>query len=780
MERKRRVLSPSAGLIRRSLISGLPAVLPYLLSMLILFTGITFQFVLTYDSKFAPYLQQNSSPTLRSIYRYVLFESDGLLPLQICVLLAPVVLGICLFRFMASKRTVNVYYSLGFSRQSLFWCRYMAGELLLLLASLIPVAANVFLNLAYFGSSRGLWIAAGSVLAALVILSSLSFAVTALVFSCVGTIGEGALYSVLLLLSPTILLSGAEGLMNCVWGNPYGATFETMEYNSVLFTMISSYQQVQPLFLLKASVGQAFEQCIDAQWGAPHVFPLLLWALVAIGAAALGSFLFRRRKAEICGFLGKSKVLNVCVVGLIGFFCYGAVLKVASPLPAYVAVLLGVLAYAAVYCFFYLALTRDAKRFCKRLRFLPLHLGAVVLLGVFAVTGFGGFSSYVPEVSQVQSAAVVMPNQSIQITGYNGSGGNDEYRSLLQGDLISGFTSPNDLALITKLHQNLATSGKQPLRETGPRKEQVVHTVIQFVYTLKDGRQVRRHYDRIAFSQLMQFLQLEDSDRYHAMVREVLTGAPDPEAFDRLNSWKSELQASDLIRISGKWMAKEQALHLNKKQRMELLQCISDDFCAQTAQERYHPSSPELGTVAFARSDSRTDFSKQPVRQVSGSYGSFRIAITKDMTNTLHFLRQQGVADLLEEIPEIRKLSVIQANGMIPQNLGSSGTFPYVSIRYAAQEFHGRWVKNLLSGYESFYSNGPAISAFRHSRVILDQKEIEEIMAHAYLHYFLDTEGYYILVEFEDQMGNAVLFLPEKEAPQWLSQRVNQSSCVQP
>lgn len=150
------------------------------------------------------------------------------------------------------------------------------------------------------------------------------------------------------------------------------------------------------------------------------------------------------------------------------------------------------------------------------------------------------------------------------------------------------------------------------------------------------------------------------------------------------------------------------------------------------------------------------------------------------MTNTLHFLRQQGVADLLEEIPEIRKLSVIQANGMVPQNLGSSGTFPYVSIRYAAQEFHGRWVKNLLSGYESFYSNGPAISAFRHSRVILDQKEIEEIMAHAYLHYFLDTEGYYILVEFEDQMGNAVLFLPEKEAPQWLSQRVNQSSCVQP
>ena len=114
-----------------------------------------FSFVLTYDSKFAPYLQQNSSPTLRSIYRYVLFESDGLLPLQICVLLAPVVLGICLFRFMASKRTVNVYYSLGFSRQSLFWCRYMAGELLLLLFLFDPGRCKCFFESGLFWIKQG-------------------------------------------------------------------------------------------------------------------------------------------------------------------------------------------------------------------------------------------------------------------------------------------------------------------------------------------------------------------------------------------------------------------------------------------------------------------------------------------------------------------------------------------------------------------------------------------------------------------------------------------------
>lgn len=779
MERERRVSSLNASLIRRSIVSGLPAVLPYFLSLLLLFTGATFQHVLTYDSKVAPYLQQNPSLALRSQYHYLLFETDALLPLQICALLAPVVLGIGLFCFMASKRTVNVYYSLGFSRQSLFLGRYAAGEFLLLLASFIPVAANLILNLAYFGSSKGLWLSAASVWVALVVLSSLSFAVTALVFSSVGTIGEGALYSVLLLLSPTILLAGAEGLMSCVWGNPYGATFETMEYDSILYTMLSSYQQFQPLFLLETSCGQVADQLIGAQWGMPHVFLLLLWALIAIGAAALGFFLFRRRKAEICGFLGKSKALNVCMVVLIAFFCYGAVLRIASPLPAFPAVLLGVLAYAAAYCFFYLALTRDAKRFCNKLRFLPLHLGVAVSLGIFAVTGFGGFSGYVPEVSQIQSAAVVMPNQSIRITGYDGSSGNRYQSFLAQGNLIPGFTAPDDLALITELHQQIATAGKQPLRETGPREDQIVHTMIQFVYTLKNGRQVRRNYDRIVFSQLIQFLQLEDSDHYHALVREALTGAPDEEAFDRLNSWKSELRGSDLVLLSGKWMVKEQALHLDQKQRAELLQCISDDFCAQTAQERYHPTSPELGTIAFTKTNLSIDYSKQPVRQVSGSYAPFRIAITKDMANTLHFLRQQGLADLLEEVPPIRKLSVIRADLMIPQNLGIDGVFPYTSTRYAALEFHGRWVKNLSSNYESFYRSGPALEAFQHSRSILDQKEIEAIMAHAYLNYYLDTEGYYVLVEFEGQMGNAILFVPEKEAPQELAQRIDPSSSVQ-
>lgn len=778
MKRKAQPASLAATSFRRAFVSGLPAALPYFIAILLLFTLSTFIDILGYDSRIAPHAQQYISagepvPTLQSQYRYILFNTEmGFLPLQLFAILMPVLLGFVLFRFMANKRTVNIFYSLGLTRRSLFMTRYLAGQLLLLLASLLPVAANLILNLAFFGSCRELWISAAAILAALIVMSSLSFAVTAAVFSCVGTVSEGVIYSVLSLFSPSILLAGADGLMSRVWGSPFGTTFETMDFGRRIYSLLFNYRQVQPVFLLKTSCGQVCQLPMNEKWTAPNGSSLLLWALLTIGIVALGAFLFQRRKAEICGFLGKNKALNVSAVVLIGFLCLGAVFKRASPLPDFAAVPLGVLAYAAVYCVFYLALTRDGKRFRKKLRFLPLHLGAVVLLSVLAVTGFCGFSSYVPEPSEVRSVDVIMPDQSIQITGYSGSYGIDNQYFSEQGDLIPGFTSQHDLELITKLHRRLAEEGNQPLQEDGPRGEQVVRTVIQFVYTRKDGRQVRRHYEKVPFSQLIQFLQLEDSDRYHELVREVLTDAPDLERIGRLNNWKRQIQETDLALLSGKWLAREQELSLSKDQRAALLQCISDDFCAQPAWERYHPSSPELGAIAFTGLDEDTDYLRIPVRALSGSSASFRIAITQNMTNTLEFLRKHGWAAIFNEAPQIRRLSVIRVKLMAPHHLGTSGSFPYTSTRYTAQEFHGRWIRDRAAKNERFLNDGPAIEAFQHAHMVLDRTQIEEIMKHAYLNYYLDTEGYYVLAEFENDMGYTTLFLPAAEAPKSLTNLV--------
>ena len=46
-------------------------------------------------------------------------------------------------------------------------------------------------------------------------------------------------------------------------------------------------------------------------------------------------------------------------------------------------------------------------------------------------------------------------------------------------------------------------------------------------------------------------------------------------------------------------------------------------------------------------------------------------------------------------------------------------------------------------------------------------------MSHAYLNYFLDTDGYYVLAEFEEGKGYSIFFLPESEAPESIRNVVN-------
>ena len=779
MKRKAQPASLAATSFRRALVSALPAALPYFISILLLFTLSTFIDILGYDSRIAQNAQQYISagepvPTLQSLYRYILFNTEmGFLPLQLFAILMPVLLGFVLFRFMANKRTVNVFYSLGLTRRSLFMTRYLAGQLLLLLASLLPVAANLILNLAFFGSCRELWISAAAILAALIVMSSLSFAVTAAVFSCVGTVSEGVVYSVLSLFSPSILLAGADGLMSRVWGSPFGTTFETMDFGRRIYSLLLNFQQVQPVFLLKASCGQVCQLPMNEKWTAPNGSLLLLWALLTVGIVALGAFLFQRRKAEICGFLGKNRVLNVLGVVSAGFLCFGAVFKVSAPLPDFVAVILGILAYAAVYCVFYLALTRDGKRFRKKLRFLPVHLSAAALLGVLVVTGFCGFSSYVPAISEVQSADVVMPNQSIKLSGYSGTRGIDNQVFSEQGGLVPGFSSERDLQLITRLHRQLAEVGRRELKKEGSLKDRTVRTGIQFVYTLKDGRQVRRHYERIPISLLTQFLQLEDSDRYHALIREVLTTEPEPEAYDRLNYMKEQVQAINTVLLDSKWLAKEREIPLSELQRRELLRCISDDLCAQPAQERYHPSAPALGAIAFIHRDGESEREGSFSREISGTPASLRIVITRDMTNTLAFIQEHAGADFVEEDPPIRRLSVIHAKWNDNPEMETIGSFPYTFTWYAALEFSGGWGSVGFPSDNAFVGSGPTLDAFQFSCAIRDPAQIKEIMSHAYLNYFLDTDGYYVLAEFEEGNGYSIFFLPESEAPESIRNAVN-------
>ena len=101
------------------------------------------------------------------------------------------------------------------------------------------------------------------------------------------------------------------------------------------------------------------------------------------------------------------------------------------------------------------------------------------------------------------------------------------------------------------------------------------------------------------------------------------------------------------------------------------------------------------------------------------------------------------------------------------------GSFPYTFTWYAALEFSGGWGSVGFPSDNAFVSSGPTLDAFQFSCVIRDPAQIKEIMSHAYLNYFLDTDGYYVLAEFEEGRGYSIFFLPESEAPESIRNAVN-------
>ncbi|HIT54229.1 MAG TPA: hypothetical protein IAD07_09860 [Candidatus Fimivicinus intestinavium] len=754
---------------RRALAAGLPGVLPYLLALLLGFTVPTAWLVLGYDGRAAE-MAAEPAPALRELYHYVLFDADefGWTPLALLALLTPVVLGVVLFAFLVRKRSAGLYFSLGLTRRQLFCARYLAGVVLLAAATLLAAAVNLAVNLAYFGSCWQLWCAVACMFTGLMSQAVLGFSVTAAVFSCVGTLEEGVAHTLLLLAAPSLLLFGIEGMLGRFWGSPYGLLWDAEFGRGKPLSLPLQHQLLQPAFFLGESLNPAAQWETGKPWAAPSLLPLLLWALAAIAAAVAALLLFRRRKVEHCGFLGRSRALNLISLALLELVCFGTVYKLTAltdRISNAVAVLLGVLACTLVYCVFTVAITRDKRRFLKKLRWLPAHLGAAALLGVLTVATMGRLAGYVPESTQVQSADVILPEQTLLLSGSSWSRGIDSLQMQGQGGSITSFTSARDLQRIEALHRQLAAGGKLPLKAEGARESQVIHTTLQFVYRLKNGREVRRSYDRAPVSLLTQFLQLEDSDRYHALVRQVLTQAPAAEPKQgEYGLWSSQNQLSEArhVLLASKWLTSEQEVALTPAQRLELLRCISADLQAQPAVKRYFPSAPAAGTIAFLPEHRLNDSS----RVLSGDLSALRLSLTPDMENTLGFLQRHNLTSLLQETARVRSLSVIRVQFPDVDSRMISGAFPYLSTSYCAQTFYGGWHSaGLQDEHEDFLRRGPELAAFENAPVLRDPAQITAVMQHAYLNYYLNTDGYYILAEFEQERGQTVFFVPEKEAP---------------
>ncbi len=730
------------------------------------------------------------APALTEQYKYVLMADTGgtlsiFLILGVCLFSG--LTGVFLFRFMAAKKTVNVYYSLGIRRRSLFLAKYAAGALMLAVSTVIPLLVSAFTSIHYLGSSPELWRAVLYYMLALYLLAMICMTVTAAVFSAVGTVLEGLGFSAVILLLPTILIYCINVLMTVVlWGNPYtcngyyAGEGEAYIYMQSLTSRTKSYN---PVFFADGTMNNIAAMSADgktnpliyteqAAFTAPNFWALLPWIAVIAVCLGVALLVFQRRKAEICGFLGRSRALNFIIELTLGFGVFTAAISfLYDRLNHALAVLIAAILYLVVYVIVEAILTRSGKLLVRGLWKLPIHLAVALLAyGIFA-GGLFGYVSRIPETEQIKEVYIdadfdpsvynIDPDISPYMDNFAG------INSLGSGRL-GAFTTPKDKEQVTRLHQLLIDSRK---KQNQPDR---TSCSIAIRYVLTDGSSLMRNYDITTNDTLYETLRLYETDWSRERMRQTISADPAmPELPEEIDEGGAVSVSADEIIMEYAYYGEmpenseygyetgsvclsngvtDMELTLTREQHAALKEALIADVTAQTAQQRFRPEKPADYTLIFESRLKPGGFSIDMGIPIV-DYGRRAYPLTESMDHTRRFLEENGLLDAVPQnsaAPDsvrIRRMADCLATQLWSIQPYSIASRMFISVTNDATPEY----------------NNPTYSV---PEAALTAEQFESLRPHLYNYYYTCGTGYVVSATYAEEDIIVSYYLPDEFVPQ--------------
>lgn len=453
--------------------------------------------------------------------------------------------AIQIFRYMMSKKSVNVYYSLGVTRQNMFLSKYFAGVVLLTLSVLIPMLVTLAANLAIFGSSHELWKAWIFYVLAISLSLIFAFSVAAAVCTRVGTVIEAVVYSGVMLILPVILAYVADFLFtHFVYGAPSSAYSLNYSWNSaeIYSSNGTSFYQYQhfPLTYDTVPFANIFNFISWAQIGIKNQLKLDFVSLIPLAILSavicfITLFTYKKRKTEIAGFLGADELTKgisvFAIASVISVFIIDELIFFETNVALFSAILT-VAVFAAVYLFFEIITIHNIKGILKGFWKFAVHMVVIGICIVTFASGLFGYSSRTPDAEDVESAAISTGTGDLYIN-YNELGDHKpnssftaEYELLtafMNLGIVDGFTSQEDIQSIIEIHEKFIECKKLKVNDetlNAGHGERVLPVTINIIYTLKNGDAFERFYP-VATDEIMQMLaELTKTERYKQMVIE--------------------------------------------------------------------------------------------------------------------------------------------------------------------------------------------------------------------------------------------------------------------
>lgn len=761
---------------------------------------------------------------MRDAYEVFIFDSEQaaydplfyIFPALLVVI--SILLGVLLFRFVTNKKTVNVYYSLGIKRADLYTARLVAGIIMMLAATLIPLAVSLVINLHYFGSSAMLWRTFLFYAVHNVICVLAGLTISAAVSSCVGTVVESLGFSAVLAAFPSVvtmcvnysvpaILNGAPGITYYdIY--PSSSSYGDMHLDmtgSTMFGRIISHINLLMLnrssFINSSSV-EAMTKEAAKKWAAPSLTPYILWAVLIAAFFVFGLFMFKRRKAEICGFPGRSAVLNfvLCMIASFGaasliiyFIAY------TSQISRWIMVALVIVAAFLVFVILDVILHLSFKALKKDWKIGLVHVGLMAAFLLSLYTGFFGYSSRVPDIQDIESVSISAPNAlmgSYQL-GRELSGSYDSsihyserylkdsyYVCNRSNSVLEGFKDKDDINTVREIHKAMIKAGNLSKMNCDPDdySKRVTSQTVIIKYKLKNGRELIRVYKYVPLTDYPTLYTLEDTKNWNSKIKNELLNIDSenviPIVFsaqmDNRIAVDEELTAglaraiyNDITALSSdKFLSSNAkylgsvAFYVNRSQREDYSMYESSEYANATSMTDEITEEETL-----SRQETVDGFANH--EDSTGRYlalGDYSVVpITEEMTNTISFLKAHGLYEKLSD-----ESPIVSARIADMGDATDSENIQYHS-GYSTPIFNSFWDDGKAKPYSKKDSMGYTYDVINYtsgdlmpkdSKTVTDKATLEKLAANAYGYRFDLTGGY--LVEFKRANGNlTIMYVPK-------------------
>lgn len=761
---------------------------------------------------------------MRDAYEVFIFDSEQasydplfyIFPALLVVI--SLLLGVLLFRFVTNKKTVNVYYSLGIKRADLYTARLLAGVFMMLAAVLIPLAVSLGLNLHYFGSSVMLWrtFLFYAVHSTICVLAGLT--ISAAVSSCVGTTVEAIGFSAVLAAFPSVvtmcvnysvpaILNGAPDITYYdIY--PSSSSYGDMHLNmtdSTIFGRIISHINLLMLnrssFINSSSV-EAMTKEAAKKWAAPSLTPYILWAVLIATFFVFGLFMFKRRKAEICGFPGRSAVLNFVLCMITSFGAASLIIyfiAYTSQISRWIMVALIIAAAFLVFVILDVILHLSFKALKKDWKIGLVHVGLMAAFLLSLYTGFFGYSSRVPDIQDIESVSISAPNAlmgSYKLgcrlsATYDSSIYYSErylkdsyYVCNRSNSVLEGFKDKDDINTVREIHKAMIKAGNLSEMNCDPddySKRATGQTII-IKYKLKNGRELIRVYKYVPLANYPTLYTLEDTKNWNNKIKDELLNIDSENVIPIVFSAQmdnriavdeeltaglaraiyndiSSLSSDKFLSSNAKYLGSV-AFYVNRSQREDYSMYESSEYVNATSMTDEITEEETL-----SRQETVDGFANH--EDSTGRYlalGDYSVVpITEEMTNTISFLKAHGLYEKLSD-----ESPIVSARIADMGDATDSENIQYHS-GYSTPIFNSFWDDGKAKPYSKKDSMGYTYDVINYtsgdfmpkdSKAITDKATLEKLAANAYGYRFDLTGGY--LVEFKRANGClTIMYVPK-------------------